>query len=84
MKKSNTKLRKCVVCTLQKDKNDLIRIVRDKEGKISIDNSGKLNGRGAYICKNKECIKKAIETKVLNKHLKSKVDDHIYKELEAM
>lgn len=84
MKKSNIKLRKCIVCTLQKDKDDLIRIVRDKEGKISIDNSGKLNGRGAYICKNKKCIQQAIETKVLNRHLKSKVDDDIYKELEAM
>lgn len=84
MNKSNIKLRKCIICTQQKDKSNLIRIVKDKEGKINIDNSGKLNGRGAYICKDNNCIKTAIETKALNRHLKTKVDDKIYKELEAM
>lgn len=84
MKKTNIKIRKCIVCNQQKGKEDLIRIVKSKDGNISIDNSGKLNGRGAYICKDKVCIEKAIKNSMLNRHLKTKVDDEIYETLETM
>ncbi|MFM1514378.1 YlxR family protein [Helcococcus ovis] len=84
MSNSDLRLRKCIVCKEQKSKKDLIRIVKDKEGNINIDYSGKLNGRGAYICKNKSCLNTAISKKLLNRHLKTNVDDKIYKELETM
>ena len=78
------KLRKCISCHEAKDKDDLIRIVKSKDGNINIDHSGKLNGRGAYICKSKNCLIKAIKNKLLNKYLKTNISEEIYKELEAM
>ena len=48
--------RSCIGCHTVKDKRDLIRIVKDKEGNISIDRTGKANGRGAYLCDNIECF----------------------------
>lgn len=84
MSNSALRLRKCIVCKEQKTKEDLIRIVKDKEGNISIDHSGKLNGRGAYICTNQSCLNAAISKKLLNRHLKTNVDDQIYRELESM
>ena len=58
-------LRSCIVCNVQKNKSDLIRIVMNKEGNISIDKTGKANGRVAYICNNIECLEKAIISKKL-------------------
>ena len=52
------KLRMCIACRQMKDKRDLLRIVKDKEGNISVDLSGKKNGRGAYICKDETCLEK--------------------------
>lgn len=84
MKNRKPRLRKCVVCGLEKEKHELIRIVKNKEGQVCVDPSGKMNGRGAYICNNKESIEKAIKTKVLNKHLKTNVPDEVYEELMSM
>lgn len=84
MKKNNFKLRKCIVCGQQKTKEDLIRIVKDKDGNINIDHSGKMNGRGAYICKQGTCIQESIDKKILNKNLRVKVPNEIYGELQAM
>lgn len=84
MKKQNVKLRKCIVCNFLKDKNELIRIVKDKEGNITIDKTGKLNGRGAYICNKKECIDKVVKNNLLNRHLKANVPNEIYMELKSM
>ena len=75
--------RKCVVCGKLKDKNDLLRIVNNKEEGILIDESGKKNGRGAYICKSKECLENAKKTNKLNRVFKQKVSDELYEELEA-
>lgn len=75
--------RKCVVCGKLKDKNDLLRIVNNKEEGILIDESGKKNGRGAYICKSKECLEIAKKTNKLNRVFKQKVSDELYEELEA-
>ena len=59
MKQRKIPQRKCIVCGENKDKNDLIRIVKNKEEGIILDPTGKKNGRGAYICKNEICINEA-------------------------
>mgnify|MGYP004664255907 FL=1 len=71
----------CIGCNVQKNKNDLIRIVMNKEGNISIDKTGKANGRGAYICNNIECLEKAIKSKRLERSFERKIDDTIYNSL---
>ena len=75
--------RKCINCGNLYNKNDLLRIVNNKEMGIVIDESGKLNGRGAYIFKNKECIEEVKKNNKLNRVFKQKVDKKIYEELEA-
>lgn len=79
--------RKCIACQERDSKKGLIRIVRNKEEQIFLDPSGKANGRGAYICKDAECLKKAIKTKALNKSFKIEVPNEVYenllKELDA-
>ncbi len=79
--------RKCIACQERDSKKGLIRIVKNKDGQIFLDPSGKANGRGAYICKDVECLKKAIKTKALNKTFKIEVPNEVYenllKELEA-
>lgn len=75
--------RKCIVCGSLKDKGDLLRIVKNKEEGILIDESGKLNGRGAYVCKDESCIKGLKKSNKLNQAFKMKIDDDIYEELEA-
>lgn len=79
--------RKCIVCQDRESKKGLMRIVKNKEGQIFLDTTGKANGRGAYICKDSECLKKAIKTKALNKAFKIEVSSEVYenllKELES-
>lgn len=77
-------LRKCIACNENKDKCNLIRIVKNKENDIKIDYSGKLDGRGAYICKEKSCITTTIDNRLLNRHLRTNVNNKIYEELETM
>lgn len=76
--------RTCMGCNSKKDKRELIRIVINKEGNISIDKTGKLEGRGAYICDNIECLDKVIKTKRLERVLKAKIDEEIYKNLRGV
>ena len=76
--------RMCMGCSEKKDKRELIRIVLSKDGKITIDKSGKLQGRGAYICDNKDCLEKIIKTKRLEKSLNIKIEDEIYNELRGV
>ncbi len=75
--------RKCIVCGSLKDKKDLLRIVNNKEEGILIDESGKVNGRGAYVCKDEACLKGLRKSNKLNQAFKMKIDDDIYEELEA-
>ncbi len=75
-------LRKCIGCMEMKPKVELIRIVRDKDGVISIDRTGKANGRGAYVCSD-ECIKKVLKKKALGRVFGAEVSDEIYNELES-
>lgn len=76
--------RTCIVCNEQKDKSDFIRIVKDKQGNICIDKTGKLSGRGAYICHNVECFNKAKKSKKIEKVFETKLTDEIYNDLEKM
>ena len=76
--------RTCMGCNVKKNKKELIRIVKNKDGNISIDRTGKAEGRGAYICKNIECLEKAIKTKKLERSLKTKIDSQIYESLRGV
>ncbi len=73
--------RTCIGCGMQKDKKDLIRIVKNKQGEIALDKTGKLPGRGAYICDNAECLEKSVKSKRLEKSFEMKIEDTIYEEL---
>ena len=73
--------RRCIVCNTSKNKNELLRIVKNKENEISVDVTGKKSGRGAYICKTNECLERLKKTGKLNKTFGIKVDEEIYKDL---
>ncbi len=76
--------RTCMGCNTKKDKKDFIRIVKNKEGQINIDRTGKMPGRGAYLCDNIECLEKAIKTKRIDKIFETKIDDEIYEKLRGV
>jgi len=69
--------RKCVGCGVSKNKKDLIRVVRSPENEISIDLKGKKSGRGAYICKDENCLKKAVKAKRFEKNLEVAISPEI-------
>lgn len=73
--------RTCVITREKTLKKDLIRVVRDKEGNVSVDLTGKANGRGAYLKKDVEVINKARQTKALEKILEVQIPDTLYDEL---
>lgn len=81
MKAKKIPMRSCVVTKERLEKKDLIRVVRTPEGNIIIDESGKANGRGAYLKKDISVIKKARDSKILERHLEVKIPDDIYEEL---
>lgn len=66
----------------RKAKRELIRVVRSPEGEVSLDFGGKKNGRGAYICPNPECLKKAIRSKALDRSLEVTIPEEVYQRLE--
>lgn len=76
--------RTCIGCREKKDKKDLIRIVRSKEGIITLDKTGKANGRGAYICDNIECLEKAIKSKALERTFEMEISEDVYNELRGV
>ncbi len=73
--------RKCVGCEQIKDKKELLRIVRTPEGEITLDKTGKKNGRGAYLCPTKECITRAVKEKRLQYALKTPIDESVLSRL---
>ncbi|GEK90895.1 RNase P modulator RnpM [Alkalibacterium kapii] len=81
MQKRKVPMRKCVVSGQMKPKKEMVRIVRNKEGEVSIDPTGKKNGRGAYISLDPERVKKAKEKKILDQALNTQIDDSFYDEL---
>ncbi len=76
--------RTCMGCHTKKDKKDLIRIVKNKENQISIDRTGKQEGRGAYLCDKIECLEKVIRSKTLERTFEMKISDEIYKNLRGV
>lgn len=74
-------MRSCVVTNEKLPKKDLIRVVRTTDGTVVVDETGKVNGKGAYLKKDIEVFNKARKTKVLNKKLEVEVPDYIYDEL---
>lgn len=84
MKTRKIPMRTCTVTHEKLPKHELVRIVRTPEGEIEIDLKGKVNGRGAYLKKNKDVILKAKQTKILEKHLEVKISDEIYEKLLEM
>ena len=78
----NIPQRTCVVCRTQKNKSELLRIVKNKENNIKVDENGKEPGRGAYICYDMECLEKAKKTKKLEKALEIKIQDETYEQIQ--
>ena len=76
--------RTCIGCMEEKEKKSLIRIVKQNDGKIFIDKTGKANGRGAYICNNIECLEKAIKSRRLERAFEQKIDNEIYESLRGV
>ena len=72
----------CTGCGEMFDKRSLVRVVKSPEGEISLDLTGKKNGRGAYICRNVECLKKARKKKALERPFSMKIEDDIYEKME--
>ena len=81
MKIRKIPLRTCVVTNEKYDKKDLIRVVKNNTGEVFVDTTGKANGRGAYIKKDIEVLKKAKKSKILDKRLQTNINDEIYEEL---
>lgn len=81
MKQKKIPLRMCVVTHERFEKKDLLRIVRTKEGEVKIDLTSKMNGKGAYLKKDSEVIKKAQKNKILDRTLGVSIDDELYDEM---
>ena len=79
--------RQCMGCRERKAKREMIRVVRCPDGSVNLDFGGKMNGRGAYICPNPECLKKAIRSKSLDRSLEVAIPEEVYarltREMEA-
>ena len=76
--------RTCMGCNQKKDKRELLRVVVNKQGEILVDDTGKMEGRGAYICYNIECLNKVIKSKRLERVLENRIDDNIYESLRGV
>ena len=73
--------RTCIGCNTKKDKKDLLRIVKNKNGDINIDPKGNMDGRGTYICKNENCLNKAIKNKKMSRTFEIEIDESIYENI---
>lgn len=71
----------CVGCGEHKEKNELVRVVKSKDGEISLDFTGKKAGRGAYICKSAECLQRAIKARRLENTFSMQIDSSVYDSL---
>ena len=81
MQNKPCKIRMCIVCRAQSDKKQLVRIVKNKDGEIFVDKTGKANGRGAYVCKEKACFEKLCKSKALNRAFKCNVAQEVYERI---
>lgn len=84
MKVKKIPLRKCIVCGEGKPKKELIRVVRNNEKAVNVDITGKINGRGAYLCTNIKCIEMAQKNNKLSRALEVEIPSNIYEELKSI
>lgn len=82
MKTKKIPMRMCTGCLEMKPKKEMIRIVKSSEGEISVDLTGKKSGRGAYICKNIECLEKSFKSRKLSRSLETSIGEDIYEKLK--
>jgi predicted RNA-binding protein YlxR (DUF448 family) len=81
MKYKKIPLRSCLITHERLPKGELIRIVKNKDGEVFVDNTGKINGHGAYIKKDISVLDKAMKSKILDKYIDTNIDDNIYLEI---
>jgi predicted RNA-binding protein YlxR (DUF448 family) len=74
--------RQCMGCRERKEKRQLIRVVRKTDGSVCVDFSGKVSGRGAYICPDRNCLNKALKSKSLERSLEVEIPEEVYGRLE--
>ena len=74
--------RQCMGCRERKNKRDMLRVVRQTNGEVSLDFGGKVNGRGAYVCPNVECLKKARKSRALERCLEVEIPQEVYDRME--
>lgn len=82
--KNSKETRTCIACRKKTDKQELLRIVNSKETGITVDFAQKLDGRGAYICKNETCFDKIVKNKALSRALKTNIEEGKYKEIRGV
>ena len=75
-------LRKCTGCGEMKPKKELVRVIKTAEEQILLDLTGRMNGRGAYVCREEECLKRAIKTKAIERSLGVSESDEVYEQLK--
>lgn len=80
----NIPQRTCIGCNSQKNKNELIRIVKNNKNEINIDKTGKADGRGAYICNTIDCLEKAIKSKRLQRSFSINISNEVYENLRGV
>ncbi len=82
MQNKKVPLRKCMGCGEMKSKKELVRVVKNKEGEISLDLTGKKAGRGAYVCPTLSCLQKARKSRGFERALSCRIPDEIYDRME--
>lgn len=81
-KKRKIPERQCLGCNEHKPKGELLRVVRTPEGEVCLDFRGKMNGRGAYICRNADCLKKARKSRRIDRNLACEIPEEVYDRME--
>ena len=76
-------LRRCLGCNISKPKKELVRVVKNKEGGVALDLTGKLPGRGAYVCQNAACLAKARKAKRIDRALDTAIPEEVYDAMQA-
>lgn len=82
MRTKRVPLRMCTGCGEMKPKKDLVRIVRSKEGEVSLDLTGRKSGRGAYVCRDLTCLQKARKSRRIERSFSQKIEDAVYDQME--
>ena len=83
MQTKKVPMRTCVACRQEKSKKELMRVVRNKDGEFLLDRTGKVSGRGAYVCDNKDCMEKLIKKKLLKNAFNVEVPLEVYDKLQG-